>query len=52
MSASRPIEVEITMTSGCYLQVTDITGTSNFEHSYENGKKKIVIENSMYLLIS
>ena len=44
MSASRPIEVEITMTSGCYLQVTDITGTSNFEHSYEKWQE----ENSDY----
>lgn len=40
MSASRPIEVEITMTSGCYLQVTDITGTSNFEHSYEKWQEE------------
>ena len=42
MSASRPIEVEITMTSGCYLQVTDITGTSNFEHSYEKWQLSLI----------
>ena len=40
ISTSRPIEVQINMTSGCYLQVTDITGTSNSEDSYEKRQEE------------
>lgn len=40
ISTSRPIEVQINMTSGCYLQVTDITGTSNSEDSYEKWQEE------------